>query len=133
MNDRRNIWALVAVALATFMTYLDNNIINVAIPVIPRDDANSPCGLAAGCTNDSLWLSWTWRNPADNSVLFKSAAQSGSATLGEYVGTPDATGLEIPANTGDVGGFATGQWSATESISASWDANCTKNTVDNTY
>jgi EmrB/QacA subfamily drug resistance transporter len=37
MNDRRNIWALVAVALATFMTYLDNNIINVAIPVIERD------------------------------------------------------------------------------------------------
>jgi EmrB/QacA subfamily drug resistance transporter len=37
MDDRRNIWALVAVALATFMTYLDNNIINVAIPVIERD------------------------------------------------------------------------------------------------
>lgn len=37
MNDRRNIWALVAVALATFMTYLDNNIINVAIPVIQED------------------------------------------------------------------------------------------------
>lgn len=37
MNDRRNIWALVAVALATFMTYLDNNIINVAIPVIEKD------------------------------------------------------------------------------------------------
>ncbi|GAA3519189.1 MFS transporter [Aeromicrobium panaciterrae] len=37
MNDRRNIWALVAVALATFMTYLDNNIINVAIPVIERE------------------------------------------------------------------------------------------------
>jgi len=37
MNDRRNIWALVAVALATFMTYLDNNIINVAIPVIEED------------------------------------------------------------------------------------------------
>ncbi|AWB90958.1 MFS transporter [Aeromicrobium chenweiae] len=37
MNDRRNIWALVAVALATFMTYLDNNIINVAVPVIQDD------------------------------------------------------------------------------------------------
>jgi len=37
MNERRNIWALVAVALATFMTYLDNNIINVAIPVIERE------------------------------------------------------------------------------------------------
>ena len=37
MNNRRNVWALVAVALATFMTYLDNNIINVAIPVIERD------------------------------------------------------------------------------------------------
>ncbi len=28
---------LLAVALATFMTYLDNNIINVAIPAIQRD------------------------------------------------------------------------------------------------
>lgn len=37
MDNRRNVWALVAVALATFMTYLDNNIINVAIPVIERD------------------------------------------------------------------------------------------------
>ncbi len=27
---------LLAVALATFMTYLDNNIINVAIPAIER-------------------------------------------------------------------------------------------------
>jgi EmrB/QacA subfamily drug resistance transporter len=37
MDDRRKVWALVAVALATFMTYLDNNIINVAIPVIERE------------------------------------------------------------------------------------------------
>lgn len=37
MDDRRNLWALVAVALATFMTYLDNNIINVALPVIEQD------------------------------------------------------------------------------------------------
>jgi len=106
---------------------------NAAVTVIPRDDANTPCGLAIGCTNTNMWLSWTWRNPADNSVLYKSAAQSGSATLGEFVGTPDVTGLEVTANTGDVGGFATGQWSATDSISASFDANCTKNTVDNSY
>lgn len=104
----------------------------VQVPVIPRDDANSPCTLT-GCTNDNMWLSWTWRNPADNSVMYKSAAQSGSTTLGEYVGTPDSTGLFIPPNTGNVGGFATGQWSATESISASFDANCTKNNTDNSY
>jgi hypothetical protein len=103
-----------------------------AVPVIPRDDANSPCTLTS-CTNNNMWLSWTWRNPADNSVIYKSAAQSGSATLGEFVGTPDANGLIIPANTGNVGGFATGQWSATESISASFDANCTKNNTDNSY
>ena len=30
-------WTLIAVALATFMTYLDNNIINVAIPTIEHD------------------------------------------------------------------------------------------------
>ncbi len=32
----RNQWTLIAVALATFMTYLDNNIVNVAIPAIQR-------------------------------------------------------------------------------------------------
>ena len=30
-------WTLLAVGLATFMTYLDNNVINVAIPAIQRD------------------------------------------------------------------------------------------------
>ncbi|MBO3750478.1 MFS transporter [Streptosporangiaceae bacterium NEAU-GS5] len=30
-------WALGAVALATFMTYLDNNVVNVALPTIQRD------------------------------------------------------------------------------------------------
>jgi EmrB/QacA subfamily drug resistance transporter len=45
MDDRRNIWALVAVALATFMTYLDNNIINVAIPVIEDDLGLSRAGM----------------------------------------------------------------------------------------
>jgi EmrB/QacA subfamily drug resistance transporter len=35
----------VAVALATFMTYLDNNIVNVAIPVIERDLHLSTAGL----------------------------------------------------------------------------------------
>jgi EmrB/QacA subfamily drug resistance transporter len=32
----RRWWTLVAVSLATFMTYLDNNIVNVAIPTIQR-------------------------------------------------------------------------------------------------
>ncbi|PZS16237.1 MAG: MFS transporter [Pseudonocardiales bacterium] len=38
-------WALLAVSLATFMTYLDNNIINVAIPAIQRDLHLSTAGL----------------------------------------------------------------------------------------
>jgi EmrB/QacA subfamily drug resistance transporter len=42
--DRKR-WTLVAVALATFMTYLDNNIVNVAIPVIQRDLHLSEAGL----------------------------------------------------------------------------------------
>lgn len=45
MDNRRNVWALVAVALATFMTYLDNNIINVAIPVIENDLHLSTAGI----------------------------------------------------------------------------------------
>jgi hypothetical protein len=105
---------------------------NTMVPVIPRDDANSPCTLA-DCSNANMWLSWTWRNPADNSVTYKSAAQSGTTTLGEYVGTPDSGGLLVPANTGNVGGFASGQWSATENVVASFDANCTKVNIDNSY
>jgi EmrB/QacA subfamily drug resistance transporter len=37
MGDRRRWVALVAVTLATFMTYLDNNVVNVALPSIQRD------------------------------------------------------------------------------------------------
>jgi EmrB/QacA subfamily drug resistance transporter len=36
LRFRARRWTLIAVALATFMTYLDNNIINVAIPTIER-------------------------------------------------------------------------------------------------
>jgi EmrB/QacA subfamily drug resistance transporter len=36
-GHRSRRWILFAVALGTFMTYLDNNIINVAIPTIQRD------------------------------------------------------------------------------------------------
>ncbi len=38
-------WALVAVGLATFMTYLDNNVTNVALPTIQRDLHLSLAGL----------------------------------------------------------------------------------------
>jgi hypothetical protein len=102
------------------------------VTVIPRDDANSPCTLA-NCTNSTMWLSWTWRNPTTNAVIYKMAAQSGTTTLGEFVGSPDQTGLEIAANTGNVGGFAMGSWSATDQLSISFDANCTNNNIDNSY
>jgi EmrB/QacA subfamily drug resistance transporter len=42
---RRRWWTLVAVGLATFMTYLDNNVTNVAIPTIQRDLHLSVAGL----------------------------------------------------------------------------------------
>lgn len=102
------------------------------VTVIPRDDTASPCTLTS-CTNTTAWLSWTWRDPTTNAVMYKMAAQSGSITLGEYTGTPNSTGLEITENTGDVGAFATGVWSATDSLTISFDANCTKNNYDNTY
>jgi EmrB/QacA subfamily drug resistance transporter len=43
--DRRRWWALVAVSLATFMTYLDNNVVNVALPTIQRELHLSVSGL----------------------------------------------------------------------------------------
>jgi EmrB/QacA subfamily drug resistance transporter len=45
MSSTRPRWILLAVALATFMTYLDNNVVNVAIPVIQRDLQLSQSGL----------------------------------------------------------------------------------------
>ena len=42
---RRRWWSLVAVSLATFMTYLDNNVTNVAIPTIQRSLHMSLAGL----------------------------------------------------------------------------------------
>ena len=41
----KNRWTLVAVALATFMTYLDNNIVNVAIPAIQRELGLTTAGI----------------------------------------------------------------------------------------
>ena len=43
--DSRRWWALAAVSLAAFMTYLDNNIVNVAIPTIQRSLNLSVSGL----------------------------------------------------------------------------------------
>jgi EmrB/QacA subfamily drug resistance transporter len=43
--DPRRWWALVAVSLATFMTYLDNNVVNVALPTIQRELHLSVSGL----------------------------------------------------------------------------------------
>ena len=45
MEKNRRWWALVAVALGTFMTYLDNNVVNVALPSIQRDLQLSISGL----------------------------------------------------------------------------------------
>ncbi len=42
---QRRWWILVAVSLATFMTYLDNNVTNVALPTIQRDLHLSIAGL----------------------------------------------------------------------------------------
>ena len=45
MDATRRMWILVTVSLATFMTYLDNNIVNVAIPAIQRDLGLTTSGL----------------------------------------------------------------------------------------
>jgi hypothetical protein len=99
--------------------------------VVPRDDNNPPCA-ATGCAQPkNMWLQWVWYQADGSTQIYKQAAQSGMYTAGEFTGSPDSTGLEIKENTGTVGGFATGTWSATESISASFDANCTVNDIDN--
>jgi EmrB/QacA subfamily drug resistance transporter len=45
VEKNRRWWALVAVALGTFMTYLDNNVVNVALPSIQRDLGLTMAGL----------------------------------------------------------------------------------------
>ena len=44
-TDPRRWWSLAAMSLAAFMTYLDNNIVNVAIPTIQRSLHLSVAGL----------------------------------------------------------------------------------------
>ena len=44
-QENRRWWALAAMSLAAFMTYLDNNIVNVAIPTIQRSLHLSVSGL----------------------------------------------------------------------------------------
>lgn len=45
MNTVHRRWTLIAVTLATFMTYLDNNIVNVALPAMRRELHLSIAGL----------------------------------------------------------------------------------------
>ncbi|MFF0312723.1 DHA2 family efflux MFS transporter permease subunit [Streptosporangium sp. NPDC004379] len=45
MSQDRRWWALGAISLATFMTYLDNNVVNVALPTIQRDLSLDVSGL----------------------------------------------------------------------------------------
>jgi len=45
VESNRRWWVLAAVSLATFMTYLDNNVVNVALPTIQRDLGLSIAGL----------------------------------------------------------------------------------------
>jgi EmrB/QacA subfamily drug resistance transporter len=45
MSSARRWWTLVGVALATFMTFLDNNVVNVALPSIQRELHLSISGL----------------------------------------------------------------------------------------
>jgi len=45
MAERKRWWALTAVSLATLMTYLDNNIVNVALPTIQRSLGVGTSGL----------------------------------------------------------------------------------------
>src|ERR1700733_14646130 len=44
-QDSRRWWARAAVSLAAFMSYLDNNVVNVAIPTIERSLHLSVAGL----------------------------------------------------------------------------------------
>ena len=45
MSNRKRWWALTAVSLATLMSYLDNNVVNVALPTIERSLHLSVSGL----------------------------------------------------------------------------------------
>src|SRR6202046_3444434 len=45
MTARTRWWALTAVSLATLMSYLDNNVVNVALPTIERSLDLSVSGL----------------------------------------------------------------------------------------
>lgn len=93
------------------------------ITVAPRNDAEDP---AAG----SMYLEWEWVS-ADGADLYEESAQTGSVTVEQFSGEPDAeTGLLIPEGEGQVGVFFTADWSETETVTVSATAPCTTNIVE---
>jgi hypothetical protein len=75
-------------------------------------------------------------NSADGTSLIKTTAQSGTYTHGEFQCTPDATNpalcgpLGDHAPMGNVGGYASGVWSASENLKVSLTAPCTTDIVE---
>jgi|GEM_PF-4011703 len=75
-------------------------------------------------------------NDAGGTALIKTTAQSGTYTHGEYQCTPDATNpalcgpLGDHAAMGNVGGYVTGIWSASENLKVSFTAPCTTDFVE---
>lgn len=75
-------------------------------------------------------------NDANGAAVVKTTAQSGTYTHGEYECTPDATNPKLCGPVGDhaangnVGGFASGVWSASENLKISFTAPCTTDFVE---
>jgi hypothetical protein len=96
--------------------------IGAEIGIVPRIEGTDP-------GQDAMWLEWEW-HALDDTTLFESAAQTGTATLELYTGTPDATGLVISEDHGAVGVVISARWSASEYLDLSFAVPCVESKVE---
>jgi hypothetical protein len=90
--------------------------------IVPRVGGIDPAA-------DAMWLEWEWHD-LDDTTLFESAAQTGTASLELYTGEPDANGLLIPDGQGEVGFVISARWSASEHLDISLTVPCGPNKID---
>ncbi len=96
--------------------------VGTEVTIIPRDDSKEP-----GSTE--MWSEIEWYENDEN--IYEQASQEGTFVLKRFTGTPgEDNPLVIPENTGSVGGVLTAKWSPTETVSISFTADCTGNSVE---
>jgi hypothetical protein len=92
-----------------------------AIRVVPRVDGETPAA-------DAMWIDFEMNNAADERLL-ETSAESGTFTLREWAGEPEADSPVIPDG-GTVGATVTAVFGVGDELQISFTANCVASEVD---